>query len=160
MWPPHLTSSLNYAIVMMLSSKGHIVLCVQLILNLLFMSSCNESDMPFATKNNEYDVIYSVAYATTESLHNIAHVEYTTPNGVQSYFLPENDVNVFIDKVPKGSKLRISTYLDVEELLPNTKARISIEVRRGDENDYHEVASIEGVCPLASHPLEVSYDLP
>ncbi|MBQ3363109.1 MAG: hypothetical protein IJG42_04070 [Muribaculaceae bacterium] len=150
----------NHAMFMMGKRKVLFVLIALLILSLFSWVSCDKYDEPFATTRDEYDVYYYVEYATTHTLHNIAHVEYTTPDGIESYYLSENEAYVLIDKVPKGSKLSISTYLDVNEALRDTKARIGIEVKRGDEDDYHEVAYMEGECPLASKPLELSYVLP
>ena len=90
----------------------------------------------------------------------MAHVSYTTPYGVTDYELSGFDDVIVIHKVPKGFETKLSTFVKSAEALPNTRATISIEVRRGDEDDYHEVASAEGDCPLADQQLEISYVLP
>lgn len=125
----------------------------------------------YDTRKDEYAVRYNVTYSTLYDFHNIAYVSFTSffneedlkytgkprqverrIDGTEDYFIA--------NRVPKGSHVEFSTYVDVAEALPNTKVEISIEVSKGNEYNFIEVVKAEADCPLKDNPLTISYDIP
>ena len=125
----------------------------------------------YDTRKDEYAVRYNVTYSTLYDFHNIAYVSFTSffneedlkytgkprkverrIDGTEDYFIA--------NRVPKGSRVEFSTYIDVAEALPNTKVEISIEVSKGNEYNFIEVVKAEADCPLKDNPLTISYDIP
>ena len=139
------------------------------------LSSCDDDDLltEFDTHKDEYTVRYIVTYSTTYDFHNIAYVSFTSfseySNDGVKYTGQPTQIETSIDgtedfftikRVPKGSHVEFSTYVDVAEALPNTKAEISIEVVKGKEYDFTEVKTAKADCPLKGNPLTISYDVP
>lgn len=135
------------------------------------LSSCDDYVSDFETRKNEYEIYYCITYSTVYDFHNIAYINFTEfddPNdfsytGIarqEEHSIKGTSAYFFVKRVPKGSHIQLSTYVDVPEALPNTKALIQIEVSKGDSNDFVEVASAEGDCPLMDNPLTISYDIP
>lgn len=125
----------------------------------------------YDTRKDEYAVRYNVTYSTLYDFHNIAYVSFTSffneedlkytgkprqverrIDGTEDYFIAS--------RVPKGSHIEFSTFVDVAEALPNTKVEISIEVSKGNEYNFIEVVKAEADCPLKDNPLTISYDIP
>ena len=96
------------------------------------------------THKDEYAVRYNVTYSTLYDFHNIAYVSFTSffneedlkytgkprqverrIDGTEDYFIAS--------RVPKGSHVEFSTFVDVAEALPNTHVENSIEVSKGNE---------------------------
>lgn len=138
----------------------------------LALSSCGDDVSDFDTRKNEYEIYYCITYSTVYDFHNIAYINYTTfydlndPHRYtniarqEEHIIDGTSAYFFEKRVPKGSHIQLSTYVDVPDALPNTKAIIKIEVSKGDSNDFVEVASAEGDCPLKGNPLTISYDVP
>lgn len=136
------------------------------------LSSCSDDFLTeYDTHKDEYTVRYNVTYSTLYDFHNIAYVSFTSfineedlkytgkprqverrIDGTEDYFIAS--------RVPKGSHVEFSTFVDVAEALPNTKVEISIEVSKGNEYEYFEVAKAEAECPIKGNPLTISYDIP
>lgn len=139
---------------------------------ILALSSCDDPINDYDTRKDEYTVYYCITYSTTYDFHNIAYINYTdfdepdypfkytgiarqeehSIDGTSAYF--------FVYRVPRGAHIQLSTFVDVPEALPNTKAKISIEVSKGSSSDFTEVASAQASCPLKDNPLAISYDVP
>ena len=135
------------------------------------LSSCDEYVSDSETRKNEYTIWYEVTYSTTYDFHNIAYFSFTSFYDIEkdkytnqpSQLLRQIEGTkeyIKATRVPKGAHVELSTYVDVEEALPNTKVRISISMAKGKEWDSEEVASVEGGCPLKGNPLTISYDVP
>lgn len=137
------------------------------------LSSCDDYIDGFDTRKDEYAVRYNVTYSTVYDFHNIAHISYTNffagsgssygytgkPRQIE-YYIDGTENSVVASRVPKGAHVELSTYVDVPEALPNTKVEITIEVAKGKEYDYTEVAKASAECPLKGKPLTISYDVP
>ena len=144
-----------------------IILCL-----VVALSSCDDYVSDFETRKNEYEIYYCITYSTVYDFHNIAYINYTTFYDLndehryttiarqEEHSIDGTSAYFFERRVPKGSHIQLSTFVDVPETLPNTKAKISIEVSKGDSNDFEEVASAEADCPLKGNPLTISYDVP
>ncbi|MBQ7490338.1 MAG: hypothetical protein IJT51_07465 [Bacteroidales bacterium] len=139
------------------------------------LSGCSDDDFitEYDTHKDEYTVRYNVTYSTTYDFHNIAYVSFTSfseysDEGVKYTGKPtqiERSIDgtedyFTIKRVPKGSHVEFSTYVDVAEALPNTKVEISIDVVKGKEYGFTEVAKATAECPLKGNPLTISYDVP
>ncbi|MBQ0114931.1 MAG: hypothetical protein KBT10_03560 [Bacteroidales bacterium] len=122
------------------------------------------------THKDEYTVDYNVTYSTIYDFHNIAHASFTLffdedgdytgrPRQVERV-LDDTHRYFRVERVPQGAHVEFSTFVDVPEALPNTKAKISIEISKGHSYEYTEVASIEADCPLRDNPLTLTYDIP
>lgn len=135
------------------------------------LSSCDDDFMTdFETRYDEYCVYYRVTYSTVYDFHNIAYVNFTDffdddykytgrpKQVVQS--IDGTSEYIKAERVPKGSHIEFSTYVDVKESLPNTKVEISIEIRKGNEIGCKEVAKASAECPLKDNPLKLSFDIP
>ena len=136
------------------------------------LTSCDNDFMSdYDTRKNEYAVRYNVTYSTLYDFHNIAYVSFTNffneenlkytgkprqverrIDGAEDYFIAS--------RVPKGSHVEFSSFVDVAEALPNTKVEISIEVSKGNEYEYVEVAKATAECPIKGNPLTIGYDVP
>ena len=136
------------------------------------LTGCDDdATYDFDTRKDEYAVRYNVTYSTLYDFHNIAYVSFTSffyeedlkytekprqverrIDGTEDYFIAS--------RVPKGSHIEFSTFVDVAEALPNTKVEISIEVSKGNEYEYVEVAKAEAECPIKGNPLTISYNIP
>ena len=106
--------------------------------------------------------------------HNIAYISFTSfseysEDGVKYTGKPtqiERSIDgteeyFTIKRVPQGSHLEFSTYVDVAAALPNTKVEISIEIsKKGGGSPYTEVAKATADCPLKGNPLTINYDVP
>ena len=136
------------------------------------LSSCDDYVSDFETRKNEYEIYYCITYSTVYDFHNIAYINFTAfddPNDPLKYTgiarqeehsIDGTSAYFFEKRVPRGSHIQLSTFVDVPEALPNTKAKISIEVSKGDSNNFVEVVSAEADCPLKDIPLTISYDVP
>lgn len=138
------------------------------------LSSCSDNILTeYDTHKDEYTVYYNVTYSTTYDFHNIAYVSYTdffdNSDGYKYTGRPkqfENSIDgtetyIRAERVPKGAHIELSTYVDVAEVLPNTKVEISIEVsKKGGDSPFTEVAKATAECPLKVSPLTISYDIP
>ncbi len=138
------------------------------------LSSCSDNFLTeYDTHKDEYTVYYNVTYSTTYDFHNIAYVSYTdffdNSDGYKYTGRPkqfENSIDgtetyIRAERVPKGAHIELSTYVDVAEVLPNTKVEISIEVsKKGGDSPFTEVAKATAECPLKVSPLTISYDIP
>ena len=136
------------------------------------LSSCDDYVSDFETRKNEYEIYYCITYSTVYDFHNIAYINFTAfddPNDPLKYTgiarqeehsIDGTSAYFFEKRVPRGSHIQLSTFVDVPEALPNTKAKISIEVSKGDSNNFVEVVSAEADCPLKEIPLTISYDVP
>ena len=136
------------------------------------LSSCDDYVSNFETRKNEYEIYYCITYSTVYDFHNIAYINFTAfddPNDPLKYTgiarqeehsIDGTSAYFFEKRVPRGSHIQLSTFIDVPEALPNTKAKISIEVSKGDSNNFVEVVSAEADCPLKDIPLTISYDVP
>lgn len=139
------------------------------------LPSCSDDDFitEYDTQKDEYTVRYNVTYSTTYDFHNIAYINFTSffnysNNDVKYTGQPtqiERSIDgtedyVTISRVPKGSHVEFSTYVDVAEALPNTKVEISIEVVKGKEYGFTKVKTAKADCPLKGNPLTISYDVP
>ena len=96
------------------------------------LSSCSDDFLTeYDTHKDEYTVRYNVTYSTLYDFHNIAYVSFTSffneedlkytgkprqverrIDGTEDYFIAS--------RVPKGSHVEFSTFVDVAEALPNT----------------------------------------
>ena len=135
------------------------------------MSSCGDDFMTeYDTRDNEYSVCYNVTYSTVLDFHNIAYVSFTNffdddfkytgkPKQIV-HSIDGTEAYIMVERVPKGSHIEFSTFVDAKETLPNTKVEISIEIRKGGEIGYKEVAKAVAECPLKDKPLTIIYDLP
>lgn len=136
------------------------------------LSSCDDYVSDFETRKNEYEIYYCITYSTVYVFHNIAYINFTAfddPNDPLKYTgiarqeehsIDGTSAYFFEKRVPRGSHIQLSTFVDVPEALPNTKAKISIEVSKGDSNNFVEVVSAEADCPLKDIQLTISYDVP
>ena len=138
------------------------------------LSSCSDNFLTeYDTHKDEYTVYYNVTYSTTYDFYNIAYVSYTdffdNSDGYKYTGRPkqfENSIDgtetyIMAERVPKGAHIELSTYVDVAEVLPNTKVEISIEVsKKGGDSPFTEVAKATAECPLKVSPLTISYDIP
>lgn len=138
------------------------------------LSSCSDNFLTeYDTHKDEYTVYYNVTYSTTYDFHNIAYVSYTdffdNSDGYKYTGRPkqfENSIDgtetyIRAERVPKGAHIELSTYVDVAEVLPNTKVEISIEVsKKGGDSPFTEVAKATAECPLKVSPLTIGYDIP
>lgn len=138
------------------------------------LSSCSDDFITeYDTHKDEYTIYYNVTYSTTFDFHNIAYVSYTdffdNSDGYKYTGLPklfENSIDgteayIRAKRVPKGAHIELSTYVDVEEALPNTKVEISIEIsKKGGNSPFTEVAKATAECPIKGNPLKISYDVP
>lgn len=138
------------------------------------LSSCSDNFLTeYDTHKDEYTVYFNVTYSTTYDFHNIAYVSYTdffdNSDGYKYTGRPkqfENSIDgtetyIRAERVPKGAHIELSTYVDVAEVLPNTKVEISIEVsKKGGDSPFTEVAKATAECPLKVSPLTISYDIP
>ena len=138
------------------------------------LSSCSDNFLTeYDTHKDEYTVYYNVTYSTTYDFHNIAYVSYSdffdNSDGYKYTGRPkqfENSIDgtetyIRAERVPKGAHIELSTYVDVAEVLPNTKVEISIEVsKKGGDSPFTEVAKATAECPLKVSPLTISYDVP
>ena len=136
------------------------------------LSSCDDYVSDFETRKNEYEIYYCITYSTVYDFHNIAYINFTAfddPNDPLKYTgiarqeehsIDGTSAYFFEKRVPRGSHIQLSTFVDVPEALPNTKAKISIEVSKGDSNNFVKVVSAEADCPLKDIPLTISYDVP
>ncbi len=136
------------------------------------LPSCDDYVSDFETRKNEYEIYYCITYSTVYDFHNIAYINFTAfddPNDPLKYTgiarqeehsIDGTSAYFFEKRVPRGSHIQLSTFVDVPEALPNTKAKISIEVSKGDSNNFVEVVSAEADCPLKDIPLTISYDVP
>jgi len=129
--------------------------------------------MMISSPNMTHTVRYNVTYSTTYDFHNIAYISFTSffdySNNAVKYTGQPTQIKrsfdgteeyVTISRVPKGSQVEFSTYVDVAEALPNTKVEISIEIVKGKEYGFTEVAKATAECPLKGNPLTISYDIP
>lgn len=140
---------------------------------LVAMSSCDDDFLSdYYTRKDEYSVRYSVTYSTTFDFHNIAYISFTDffdktdwskytgqPTQLERS-IEGTEEYVTVTRVPKGAHVELSTYVDVDEALPNTKVEISIEVVKGKKYDFTEVKTANADCPLKDNPLIISYDVP
>jgi len=139
---------------------------------LVTLSSCDDYISDYDTRKNEYTLRYSVTYSTTYDFHNIAYISFTDffdkedwskytgqPTQIERR-IDGTDAYVTVTRVPKGAHVELSTYVDVDEALPNTKVEISIEVVKGKKYDFTEVKTANADCPLKGNPLTISYDVP
>lgn len=137
------------------------------------LSSCDDDFLSnYDTRKDEYSVRYSVTYSTTYDFHNIAYISFTDffdktdwskYTGQPTQFersIEGTEEYITVTRVPKGSHVEFSTYVDVAEALPNTKVEISIEVVKGKEYDFTEVKTAKSDCPTKDSPLTISYDVP
>ena len=127
------------------------------------LSSCSDVFLTeYDTHKDEYAVRYNVTYSTLYDFHNIAYVSFTSFFNEEDlkYTGKPRQVERTASRVPKGSRVEFSTYVDVAEALPNTKVEISIEVSKGNEYNFIEVVKAEADCPLKDNPLTISYDIP
>lgn len=142
------------------------------------LMGCGDDDAlkEYETHKGEYTVYYYVTYSTTYDFHNIVWVSYTDFFDYRSdktrYQYSGKPVQlerridgtkdcVVADRVPKGAHVEFSTYVDVEEALPNTKVEVSIEIsQKGGGWPYTEVAKASAGCPLRGAPLTIGYDVP
>ncbi len=139
------------------------------------LPSCSDDDFltEYDTHRDEYTVRYNVTYSTTYDFHNIAYVSFTSfseysEDGVKYTGKPtqiERSIDgtedyFTIKRVPKGAHVEFSTYVDVAEALPNTKVEISIDIVKGKEYGFTEVAKTTAECPLKGNPLTINYDVP
>ncbi len=143
---------------------------------MMALSSCSDDDFltEYDTHKDEYTVYYNVTYSTTYNFQNIAYVSFTdffdySGDGYKYTGKPfqfEKRIDgtkeyIIVERVPKGSHLEFSTYVDVEEVLPNTKVELSIEIStKGGGSPYTEVAKASAGCPLKGNPLTISCDVP
>lgn len=138
---------------------------------LFALSSCDDYVSDYETRKNEYEIYYCITYSTVYDFHNIAYINYTEfddPNdfnytGIarqEEHSIDGTSAYFFVRRVPKGAHIQLSTFVDVPEALPNTKAKISIEVSKSDSNNFVEVVSAEADCPLKDNPLTIIYDVP
>ena len=145
-----------------------ILLCL-----IMALSSCSDFVDEYDTRNDEYAVRYSVIYSSIHNFHNIAYISFTdffSGSGSNYKYtgqprqvvmsIDETEDFVVASRVPSGAHIEFSTYVDVPEALSNTKVEITIEVAKGKEYDYVEVAKAEADCPLKGNPLTISYDIP
>ena len=136
------------------------------------VSSCGDDFVSdYATRDSEQDVYYYVTYSTVYNFHNIAYVDYTyffdpdnykytgTPVQIEQS-IDETSDHIHVTRAPKGAHLEFSTFVDVPEALPNTKAEISICISKGSETHLTEVAKAVADCPLKDSPLTITYDIP
>ena len=134
------------------------------------LSGCDDYLSDYDTRDDEYEVLCYVTYSTVYDFHNIVHVSYTNffdekynytgrPRQVETS-IDGTKASFDVERIPKGGHVEFSTFVDVPEALPNTKAKISIEISKGDSYEYTEVASIEADCPLRDNPLTLTYDIP
>ena len=134
------------------------------------LSSCDDYINEYETRNDEYTVYYYVTYSTIYEFHNIAYVSFTNffdddfkytgkPRQILKSIDGTNDC-IKASRVPKGAHIEFSTFVDVQEALPNTKVEISIEISKGSEITFIEVAKAEADCPLKGNPLTISFDIP
>ena len=140
---------------------------------LIALSGCDDKYLfNDQTREDEYDVTYSVRYSTIHNFHNIVHISYyefydyvtektskiptqvdNIIDGTEAYYL--------VKRVPKGAHLQLSTFVDADEVLSNTKVKISIKISAlGGDSPYTEVATAEADCPLKDNPLTISYTVP
>lgn len=139
------------------------------------VSSCDDDFITeYDTHKDEYTVYYNVTYSTTYDFHDIAYISFTDffyfdgehnkYSGKPTQFERSIDGTkeyIRAERVPKGAHIEFSTYVDVAEALPNTKAEISIEIStKGGGSPYTEVAKATADCPLKGVPLTISYDVP
>ena len=136
------------------------------------LSSCVDDFITeYETQKDEYTVYYNVTYSTINDFHNIAYVSFTdffdsnhkyTGKPSQTVRSIEGtEEYIRMERVPKGSHIELSTYVDVAEALPNTKVEISIEIsKKGGSTPFTEVAKTKANCPLKGEPLTISYDIP
>lgn len=140
------------------------------------LSSCDDDELlsEFDTHKDEYTVYYNVTYSTTYDFHDIAYISFTdffyfngehvVYSGKPTQFERSIDGTkeyIRMERVPKGSHVELSTYVDVAEALPNTKVEISIDIsKKGGDTPYTEVAKATADCPLKSSSLTISYDVP
>ena len=136
------------------------------------LSSCEDYVRENDTRKDEYTIYYCITYSTVYDFHNIAYINYTDFNDPNDHFytgiarqeehsITSTSAYFFVNRVPKGSQIQLSTYVDVPEALPNTKVEISIEVStKGGYSPYTEVAKAEADCPLKDNPLTISCDVP
>lgn len=136
------------------------------------LTSCDDYISDFDTRKNEYEIYYSITYSTVYDFHNIAYINYTEFDDAndfkytgiarqEEHSIDGTSARFFVRRVPKGSHIQLSTYVDVPEALPNTKAEISIEIsKKGGEYPFTEVARATADCPLKDNPLTISYDVP
>ena len=136
------------------------------------LTSCDDYISDFDTRKNEYEIYYSITYSTVYDFHNIAYINYTEFDDAndfkytgiarqEEHSIDGTSAHFFVRRVPKGSHVQLSTYVDVPEALPNTKAEISIEIsKKGGEYPFTEVARATADCPLKDNPLTISYDVP
>lgn len=136
------------------------------------LSSCDVFTDDFETRNNEYEIYYCITYSTVYDFHNIAYINFTDFDDAndplkytgiarqEEHSISGTSAYFFVKRVPRGAHIQLSTFVDVPEALPNTKAKISIEISKGNSNDFVEVASAEADCPLKGNPLTISYDIP
>ena len=140
------------------------------------LSSCSDDDFltEYDTHKDEYTVYYNVTYSTTYDFHNIAHVSFTDffANNGDGYryighpyqfetAIDGSEEYICVERIPQGSHLEFSTYVDVAAALPNTKVEISIEIsKKGGGSPYTEVAKATADCPLRGNPLTICYDVP
>ena len=135
------------------------------------LAGCDDDFLTeYDTHNDEYTVYYYVKYSTVYNFHDIAYVSFTNffDDDFKYTGKPRQIVTsiegtsewIEAQRVPKGSHLEFSTYVDVEEPLPNTKAEISIAISRGNQATITEVATAQADCPLKDTPLTLTYDIP
>lgn len=137
------------------------------------LSSCDVFTDDFETRNNEYEIYYCITYSTVYDFHNIAYINFTAfedPNDPLKYTgiarqeehsIDGTSAYFFEKRVPRGSHIQLSTYVDVKDALPNTKVEISIEIsKKGGDLPSTEVAKATADCPLKDKPLTISYDVP
>ena len=137
------------------------------------LSSCSDDDFitEYDTHKDEYTVRYNVTYSTTYDFHNIAHVSCTSFFDSESFKYTEQPTQIergidgtkdyiTVSRVPQGSHVKLSTYVDVAEALQNTKVEVSIEIIKGNEYGFSEVAKATAECPLKGNPLTINYDIP
>lgn len=136
------------------------------------LSSCEDYVRENDTRKDEYTIYYRITYSTVYDFHNIAYINYTDfndPNDHSYTGIARQEVHsitstsayFFVNRVPKGSHIQLSTYVDVPEALPNTKVEISIKIStKGGYSPYTEVAKAEADCPLKDNPLTISCDVP
>lgn len=135
------------------------------------LSSCDDY-LEGETRKNEYTIWYNVTYSTTYDFHNIAYISFTSFFDTENFKYTGHPTQLLrqidgtktyfrTDRVPKGAHVELSTFVDVEEALPNTKVEISIEIsKKGGDLPSTEVAKATANCPLKNNPLTISYDVP
>ena len=136
------------------------------------LSSCVDDFITeYETQKDEYTVYYNVTYSTINDFHNIAYVsftdffdsnhKYTGKPAQTARSIEGTEEYIRMERVPKGSHIEFSTYVDVTEALLNTKVEISIEIsKKGGGTPFTEVSKAKADCPLKGEPLTISYNIP